>query len=53
MTSPEPTDPTPPNAWLADDLASTEQPEAGITEVPLDPTDPDALQRLLQALRKL
>lgn len=55
MMSPEPTDPTPPNAWFDSeyDLDSHEPTEPGSADVPLDPTDPDALHRLLQGLRKL
>lgn len=46
----------PANAWFDSerDLDSPLPAEADMTETnPLDPTDPEGLQRLLQALRKL
>ncbi len=49
----EATDPTPANPFAEHDIDSNQPAEARIAEVPLDPTNPDDLQRLLQALRKL
>ena len=56
MTGSEPTEPAPPNAWFdpEHDFDNSQPDELGVAGTnPLDPSDPDALPRLLQALRKL
>lgn len=55
MTGSEPIEPTPPNAWFnpEHDFDSSQPAEVGVAEVRFDPSDPNALPRLLQALRKL
>lgn len=56
MTSPQPTDPSSANPWFDPEhhFDSSQPTEVDIAETnPLDPTEPDALHRLLQALHNL
>lgn len=56
MTSPDPTNPAPPNPWFTPSCSSPAYPGAENHDdehEPIDPTDPDDLQYVLQGLRKL
>lgn len=55
MTGSEPTDSTRSNPWFDTECGfpNSQPTETDIAEIRFDPSDPDALHRLLQALRKL